>query len=214
MAKFDLGSFGKRKPKVAPTPYGKEPVSSETNSAPKYKAPRIAKSAFYKTVFGQIFKWLGYLILLVIAAYLIFAVTIIRFIPTMDSSLGWAVPVKNMTFPGGKVTAGSDIVVNLQTAQGSNTFDRLQQAVSIADDLAVVEVLAGPNGRITWAETGLVAVDGNPLTTTLVDNPNKEFLSDEYIVRCVAGSCVKNSGMIVGADKIYGEPLKDYETEG
>lgn len=214
MAKIGFGLPGKKVKAAKPLPYGKEPATPTVKSNSKYKAPRIAKNEFYKNILSQVFKWVGYLILFSIAVYFIFAVTIVRFIPTLDASVGYAVPVKNITFPGGKAPVGAEVVVNMATPQGISTFDRLKQSVTPATDLAIVQVLGGPSGRITWAETGLVAVDGTPLSTPLLINPNKEFLENEYIVRCIAGSCEKNSGTLVSAGNIYGEPLNDYNLEG
>lgn len=197
--------------------YGKtQPVTNLGSTQVKARPPRIAKSAFYKSLFGKFVKWIIYGVVLLLAVYLCFAVTIMRFLPTVESSpgLGLGVAVKNLTFPGGTAPPGSIVVVNFQEKQGNSTFDRLLQSVVPANNVGVVEVVAGPNGRITWAETGLIAINGNPLDVLVAEKPTEEFLTNEYVVKCITGACKPNSGIIVSAGNIYGEPLNDFTEKG
>lgn len=166
---------------------------------------RVAKNIYRKQIFRRVLKGFGYTFLALFAVYLCFAVTIIRVIPSYGELP--LTPVKNVTYPGGIIPPTAKIVVNLKSAQGQGGLDHLQQAVLPTKDAALVEVIGGPNGRITWAESGLVTLDGAPVPVTLKQKPEGEFLTKQYLVKCIAGPCVKGEGLIVPAGNIYGQPL-------
>lgn len=182
---------------------------SENGVVKRRPQVNVSKSVFYRAAVHKFFKIFSYVLITVIAIYVCFAATIIRFLPTdnFDDLKNLFVPVKNQTFEGGHIPVGKQVVVNLVEKQGKSTFDRLKQAFWINKDVAVVEVHAGPVGRITWAETGLITVDGKPMGVTLETAPEGEYLNNEYLVACISGACNVGEGMIISAENVYGEPL-------
>ena len=181
--------------------------SEKAPSVPVQRQPqiRVAKNVYRKQIMRRILKGFSYAFLALFAVYLCFAVTIIRVIPSYGD-LG-PTPVKNITYPGGLLPAGAKVVVNFKEAQGASALDHLKQSVSPTKDAAVVEVIGGPTGRITWAEGGLTTLDGAPVPVTVAEKPSGEFLVKQYLVKCVKGACTPGEGLIISADNIYGQPL-------
>lgn len=190
-------------------------IKVDKKSAPEKKVKRkkqninVSKDAYYKATWKRVARIFVYLLLTVIAVYVAFAATIVRFLPTdnYDDFGKMFVPVKNQTFAGGIVQQGSQVVVNLEEEQGTSTFDRLKQAFTINRNVALVEVQAGPVGRITWVESGLTTVDGTPMDSLLAEKPEGEYLNNEYFAICIEGDCKSGEGLIVPATHIYGEPI-------
>jgi hypothetical protein len=173
--------------------------------APKKPQVRVAKSVYRKHVLKKIGLGALYSGLIFIIIYGCFAATIIRVIPATKGMS--PIVVKNQTFPGGIAPEGAVIVINTEGKVGTGSFDRLKQAFTPSDNVAVVEVLAGPAGRITWAPSGLITIDGNPMKITVKDDPKDDFLRDQYLVRCLEGDCEIDSGFIIADDQVYGEPI-------
>lgn len=167
---------------------------------------RVAKGAYYKQITKKVWRGLLAMLGIVVVIYACFAATIIRVIPT-NTEMG-AVPVKNSTFPGGVAEVGTEMVVSMSTPQPEGTLDRLKQSVLISTDAALVKVVAGPGGTLSWAETGLITVDGERVPVRVMNQPGGGFLVNEYIVECLEGACEKGHGYIVGADQVYGEPFR------
>ncbi len=166
---------------------------------------RVAKKVYREQALKKSALMLGNTFLALLIIYLCFASTIIRVIPATNE-VGLIV-VKNATFPGGIAPINAQMVVNVKTVQETDFFSRLKQAFLPSGDVALVEVLAGPTGRVTWAASGLVTIDGNPISVSLPVAPSNEFLNDEYLVKCLKGSCKEGAGFIISAKNIYGEPL-------
>lgn len=167
---------------------------------------RVAKTAYYKQITKKVWRGLLAMLGIVLVIYACFAATIIRVIPT-NTDMG-PIAVKNSTFPGGVAEVDTEIVVSMSTPQPEGTLDRLKQAVLISTDAALVKVVAGPDGTLSWAETGLITVDGERVPVRVMSPPNGPFLVNEYIVECLEGACQKGNGYIVSADHIYGEPFR------
>lgn len=167
---------------------------------------RVAKTAYYKQISRKISRGLLAMLGIVLVIYICFAATIIRVIPT-NTEMG-AVPVKNSTFPGGIAEVGTEMVVSMSTPQAEGTLDRLKQSVLISTDAALVKVVAGPDGTLSWAETGLITVDGERVPVRVMNQPEGPYLVNEYIVECLEGACQRGHGYIVGADQVYGEPFR------
>jgi len=165
---------------------------------------RIAKSAFNRMLFSTIRKVVGFGLLSIIIIYTSFAATIVRFIPTDDSGI---VLVKNNTFTGGVIPAGENVFVSFNQEQKTSMGDRLQQAFTLHNGTGEVQVLAGPYGKITWAEPGIIAVDNEPLNVNYPNEPNQEFLENDYIVICISGGCEPGSTFIISSENIFGIPI-------
>lgn len=181
-------------------------VKENKKSSVGKKTPqiRIAKNIYYKNVFKKFASFFSYFVLVSVVIYMCFSLTILRVIPS-NTNLGF-VPVKNMTFPGGIVPEGEQVVMNTVSAQGTTFVDRMKQSFLMNPDVVLVDVLAGPYGKVKWAPGGLTTVDGKPLPVSFEEKP-KEFLEDEYIVRCIKGNCVEGEVFIIPVENVYGQPL-------
>lgn len=183
----------------------KKPDTKSKTPAKRTPQIRVAKNVYRKQIFRRLAKAFTYTFLGLLGVYLCFAATIIRVIPSYGDLP--PTPVKNITYPGGLIPPGAQVVVNLKEAQGNGGLDHLKQALLPTKDAVLVEVVGGPHGRIAWAESGLVTLDGAPVNVTLKEKPASEFLTKQYLVKCIDGPCVKGEGFIISASNIYGQPL-------
>lgn len=166
---------------------------------------RVAKNVYWKQIFKRIGKAIAYSVIIGFVIYLCFAATIIRVLPATNE-LGF-IPIKNITFPGGIAPVGSQLVVSLDTPQGDDSLSRLEQSVIPTNTAALVRVLAGPTGQLTWTESGLITVDGIPMPVTIENKPEKMILANQYLVECLKG-CEPGTGLIIHKTHVYGEPLR------
>lgn len=193
-----MANFFNKKP-------GKKGSEVKPEKAKKVPQIRVAKSAYYQQIASKTFRGLVMLLGVLVVIYICFAATIVRVIPTVEGNF---VPVKNSTFPGGIATPETEMVVSMSTEQGDSTLDLLKQSFMLAPDLATVKVVAGPSGDLNWAETGLIAVNGEVAPVRVMTPPDNRYLAHEYIVECISGACNPGEGYIIGEDQVYGEPFK------
>lgn len=178
---------------------------------------RVSKGAYNKTIIKRIFGIFLAVISSLLIIYLCFAFTLMRFLPTSDFKM---IPVKNITYSGGIVPVGNDIVVDLSGEKhGKNFIDRVKQTFVPTKQTAVVKVVAGPNGKLEWNKPNIISVNKKvlPISMPLDNNGNLPFdekdpyLRDEYIVTCVSGDCGEGFSTIISSDSILGDPLLHYE---
>lgn len=165
---------------------------------------RIAKRLYRRRIAKRVLTFIGASIIVSTVIYLCFAITIIRVIPTNNAGF---IPVRNLTADGGVAKPGSQIVVNVLDSQGDGILDRGKQALLMTSNAAVVEVISGPFGKISPGPGNTIAVNGKAISTPLVRPITKQYLDNEYVVKCLKGNCAKNMGFIVSANNLYGEPL-------
>lgn len=172
---------------------------------------RVSKTALGGAVFKKIAFFISLAAIGIFAIYTIFALTLFRVIPNTDGVgiANYAIPVKNNTYPGGVVPAGSQIVVNTQSPQGEGILDRAMQGFIPQKNLALVTVEAGPFGKIDASENGVFTVDGSPIDGILPEGTDleKTFLDKEYVVKCAEGECAEGDILIIPEDNIYGIPV-------
>lgn len=174
---------------------------------------RVANSAFAKILFHKATKSIGIIFASILILYVCFAATIIRVVPTTTTGF---VPVKNLTFEGGKVPVGREILVDVANVQGTQIVDRLKQSFLPNSSAAMVEVLGGPVGKLTWAPPDILAIDGTPVKAPMPaidgkspigENEENWFLKKAYAAKCVSGACNVGEVIIISADNVIGVPL-------
>jgi hypothetical protein len=137
-----------------------------------------------------------------VLVYLAIAATLVRFVPTTTGA--GVVLVKNNTYPGGLIPPGEQVLVSAEKAQADDVWTHLQQAALPADDAAVVEVAAGPYGKLAWQPPGIITVDGELTTVVMEERPNAEYLDNSYLATCISGACTPGVGLIFSQDNVYG----------
>ncbi len=177
----------------------------EEQQKPK-KAPqvRIAKSTYGNLMATKVLKALGVGFLVIALVYVCFAISIARILPTTTVGL---IPVKNITFAGGLVPAGEEIVVDMANPQGTEILDYLKQSFIPNGNAAIVEVAAGPWGSFEWSN-GIVTHDEQILNMAMPEEPAKLTLDNEYLVTCVEGACVPGQGYVIHASQLMGEVIQ------
>lgn len=175
---------------------------------------RVANTTFAKIVFLKTMKSLGIFLAIILLVYVCFAATILRVVPTSEAGL---IPVKNITFTGGIVPPGREVVVDTEEPQGSGIFDRLKQSFVPNSNAAVVRVVSDPIGKLKWVQPNILMVDGEPVGVPMSPldkdgNPrdfsgDNGFLKDEYVAECIKGACVEGEALIIPSENIMGIPL-------
>lgn len=199
-----MGDFFTRKKNEDVSSQAKE--SKHTKAPAKKKKPqvRVARATFARVLTNKLFRAIGWAFVFVAVVYLSFVITIMRVVPTTSAGL---VPVKNITFEGGLVPAGEEVLVNITQKQGTGIVDYLKQAFLPMNDAAVVRVEAGPWGNYNWAEPGIVSVKGQILEMSMEMKPEDTTLADSYLVTCIEGACVPGEGFVIPKNHIVGQPL-------
>ena len=182
--------------------------AAENGARRKTPQVRIAKGTYSSLMATKILKALGFGVIALLVLYLCFAATIVRVLPT--SSIGF-VPVKNITFAGGLIPAGENVIVDMQNTQGSEVLDHLKQSVLPNGNAARVQVEAGPWDSFTWKE-GVVIHDQQVLTMEMPNRPESTDLHDEYLVTCLEGACVPGQGYVLNENQVLGSPLEFTKT--
>lgn len=172
---------------------------------------RVSKSFYARAVVGRILKGVGLVVVGAVVLYLCFSVTLLR----VTIGRAGVIPVKNVTYPGGVLPAGSTVVVDRSATHDGSPVDDLRQSFVYNGNSAVVTVAAGPYGRLTWAAPGILTVDGKALGgffpgnadgTSPIDSSNP-YLSNEYVGECVRGACDPGALFLFNGDHVLGVPL-------
>jgi len=191
----------------------------EEETLPKEPEVRITKGMYGRLISRRIFQILSFAGLAIIILYLCFAATWLRIVPTTSGS--GLVPIKNVTYEGGILPPGAQILVDTEEAQGTNVLDRLKQSFTPRSNAAVVEVVAGPYGEMTWASPEILTVNGEPIGYPFpADSEGKSpinsedpFLKNQYVVVCISGDCNVGEAFIIDKEHIYGSVLTRTDIE-
>lgn len=187
--------------------WGRKTPKNKTGGASKAPEVRIAKKVYYRRMAKQFVTLFSGFFILATIIYLCFAITIIRVIPTNNAGF---IPVRNLTAEGGVSKAGDQIVINVIDPQGDGFVERAKQSLLMTSNAAIVQVQAGPFGKITEAKNGTIAINDKIVSRNLVRAPEGEFLDNQYVVKCLSGNCAKGMSFIVSANNVYGEPLNSH----
>lgn len=166
---------------------------------------RVAQGTYQKALVQKLVSQLIIALVALLVVYLCFAATLVRFVP---SDAGFVL-TKNNTNRGGTLPANSQALVSLdpEAVVGDSMVDRLKQSFVPQKPTAVVEVLAGPIGRVKWTKS-LLTVNGKALKTNFAQDPQLEYLEDQYIAVCVAGACEPGSAVLFTSPQIIGVPVQ------
>ena len=174
---------------------------------------RVSNTAVAKLNVSIIVKTITFSIVLAFLLYTVMSLTLLRVIPNTSGvgALGGHVaPVRNNIFPGGNITAGNFAIVNTTQEQGESIVDRARQSFIPQKNVAKVEILSGPFGKISESGDGAFTVDNVPMDGVLPQSAEgKKLLDNEYVAKCVEGACNKGELMIVPANNVYGLPLDE-----
>lgn len=181
--------------------------NGEPETGPRAPELRIAKRLYRRRIARKSLTLIGAAIIVSTVIYLCFAVTIIRLIPTNNAGF---IPIRNLTAEGGVAKPGDQIVVNVIEEQGDSIMDRAKQSTFMTSNAAVVEVLAGPFGKISPGAKNTIAVNGKALNAPLVRSIPNEYLDNQYVVKCIKGNCAQGMAFVVSVKNVYGEPLSKY----
>lgn len=193
--------------------FGNKSKKSSNGKKRQSSQLRIAHGAYTKVLFKRIVKIMSLVFVLLFGLYIVFASTLLRVVPTTDAGF---VPVKNLTYEGGNVPAGEQVLISMEKKQGNEFLDKLKQAFVPTTDAAIIKVVAGPYGALGWTEPDILSVNGSPVDVTLepedgdkspLESRDDSFLKDEYLAICIKGDCEVGKGMIIPKDNVIGSPL-------
>lgn len=171
---------------------------------------RVSASTVGKVLTQRLLKVFFLVLGSVFIIYILFAATILRVVPTTTGA-GF-VPVKNITFQGGSIPKSTDVLVKRSAPAGKEILDRLKQSFTPMNDAAVVKILDGPYGKLSWSQPGIISVNGEPSEVLMPENSDgsspldnrPKFLEDEYLVMCISGACLEGTAFISPAEAVVG----------
>jgi len=166
---------------------------------------RISKGALIRAQLKRSLKIVSFAVLLLLILYAVFAATLIRVVPS-TSGTGMQL-VKNITTPGGYISEGSVVLAHATEKQNNDWQSNIKAAAIPSDAWAEFEVYAGPYGEIQITKDSTVNIDDNTIEDISLSKEylkDKEYLEDEYLVKCISGNCEEGKGAIVHKDYILG----------
>lgn len=186
---------------------------------PKEPEIRITKGMYGRLIYRRMIQVIGFGLLTALVLYLCFAATWVRVVPTL-SGAGF-VPLKNVTYEGGFLPSGAQVLIDRSEPQGNKIQNRLKQAFVPSSTAAKVEIIAGPYGELKWAAPNILTVDGKPIGAPYpANNEGKNpidiedpYLKNQYVAVCISGACTPGEALIFEQDYVYGSLLKKVEIE-
>lgn len=106
------------------------------------------------------------------------------------------------TFPGGQIPDGTFVYGSKSTAASTDFIGRIIEGYAGTPRAFVGEAIAGPFDSIETVNGEIIA-DGTP--TGYYGTINKQVLNEQYLIRCVEGTCKKGELLIAKTSSIAGE---------
>lgn len=196
----------------------------------------VSSGTVVKSVLKRSAGVLKMVLALSVLIYVALALTLVRVIPGVPGGAGLVV-TKNDNYYGGIIPVSQasekkeEVVIDLvNTYDDSTMFSSLVGNFKIAffpnPNTAIVEVHAGPTGKVEWMEPNLVFVNGQqidgylePIVMDEEDlligqempdrNPmiDMEFLNDAYLGVCKSGACAEGEIILFKKDQVMGVPM-------
>lgn len=180
---------------------------------------RVTKGMYGRLIYRRLIRILLFAVVVLVILYFCFAATWVRVVPTI-SGAGF-VPVKNVTYEGGILPEGSQVLVDVENEQGIKVLDRLEQAFIPSSSAAKVQIIAGPYGELDWQQPNILTVDGEPVGVPYPANSDGSspidvedpFLKDQYVALCISGSCQPGEAVIIDRSHVFGSVLVNEDVD-
>ena len=176
----------------------------------------VAPTYFLGKVLKRVLKAAVLVVFVVAVVYTVVLVpTIVRVVPTEDFGL---VLTRDPTIVAGGIPAGKTEVVSFSSDAGftKSVKGKMLAAFTWHTDTSKMIVVEGPNGRLLKEQDGLMSFNGDKMDASVTTPVNysvlersKWYLTDQYLMRCVEGSCRPGRYYIVSADSVIGEIKTD-----
>lgn len=107
------------------------------------------------------------------------------------------------TFVGGHPSAGAIVYGSATQAANSDLLSKVSDGYIGAPNSFIAEVISGPFGNISTGANKEVLFDGKG--TGYYGEVKDNTLNQQYLARCISGSCAKGELVIVNGGNIIGE---------
>lgn len=107
------------------------------------------------------------------------------------------------TFVGGHPSAGTVVYGSATQVTNSDLLGKISDGYIGAPDSFIAEVISGPYGNISTGANKEVLFDGKG--TGYYGEVKDNTLNQQYLARCISGSCAKGELVIVNGGNIIGE---------
>lgn len=142
------------------------------------------------------------LIVLVIgASYTLLGGTLMFLAPNNDSSIDrtW---VARGTFDGGKIDAGTTVYASSTQTAPQGMFKKIVESYVGTPDSFIAKTIAGPVVEVS-SKKGIIHVNGK--ATDHKGNIENTQLRNEYLMKCISGSCAEGEYIVVPFEAVSGE---------
>ena len=177
---------------------------------------QVAPTYFLGKVPKRALRAVALVVFVVAVVYTVVLVpTIVRVVPTEDFGL---VLTRDPTIVAGGIPTGKTEVVSFSSNAGftKSVKGKLRAAFTLHTDTSKMTVVEGPNGRLLKKQDGSMSFNGKKMDGSVTTPVNysvlehsKWYLTDQYLMRCVEGSCRPGRYYIVSADSVIGEIKTD-----
>jgi vancomycin permeability regulator SanA len=79
--------------------------------------------------------------------------------------------------------------------------------------VAVGTIVSGPNGKVSYDDQGNVFVNAKSIGINRKNIPEREYLSDEYIIKCSYGACNRGEYNVLTSKSVDGIVIRHKENE-
>jgi hypothetical protein len=107
------------------------------------------------------------------------------------------------TFVGGHASTGTIVYGSATQVASSDLLQKISDGYIGAPDSFIAEVISGPYGKISTGDKKEVVFDGKG--TDYYGEVKDNTLNQQYLARCLSGSCAKGELVIVNGGNIIGE---------
>jgi hypothetical protein len=107
------------------------------------------------------------------------------------------------TFVGGHPSTGAIVYGSSSEVAASDLLGKISEGYLGAPDSFIAEVISGPYGKISTGTNNEVVFDGKG--TGYYGEVKDNTLNQQYLARCISGSCEKGQLVIVNGGNIIGE---------
>lgn len=141
------------------------------------------------------------IVLVVGTSYTLLGGTLMFLAPNSDSAVNktW---VSRGTFDGGKISTGTVVYASSTQTVPEGMLNKAIEAYVGAPDAFIAKTIAGPVVEVS-SKNGVIHVNGK--ATKEKGNIETTKLRNEYLMKCMSGSCAEGEYMVVPFETVSGE---------
>lgn len=157
-----------------------------------------------KSIFSLVLWGVVGLIFIVGTLYALLAATLMYLAPSTadDASSFEKFHVARDTFTASQIPPGAVVYGSASSQVGNGFLDSMMEGFVGVTNPISMEVITGPS-NVLDSKDGKLTIDGKP--SSITSNMNRMVLDDQFLVKCVEGSCKPGQHFVISVEGISGQ---------